>query len=84
MSSNAKVTVLFFAQLSEISQKTEAQYYIQAQETALSLYQRIRAEYEFPFETSQLRAACNHCFCDWETVLKDQDIVAFIPPVAGG
>lgn len=84
MNSNAKVTVLFFAQLSEISQKTEAQYHIQAQETALSLYQRIRSEYDFPLEATQLRAAQNHAFCPWETVLADQDIVAFIPPVAGG
>lgn len=84
MRSKDKVTVLFFAQLSEISHQTEAQYPIEAQETALSLYQRICAEYDFPLEATQLRAARNHAFCPWDTVLENRDIVAFIPPVAGG
>lgn len=31
-----------------------------------------------------LRAACNEEYCDWDRVLGDGDVVAFIPPVAGG
>jgi molybdopterin converting factor small subunit len=36
------------------------------------------------FPAANLRVAIGHNFAEWQTDLKDNDLVVFIPPVAGG
>lgn len=51
---------------------------------AKELYNELKSKYNFPFNTSLLKVAINNAFAPWETELKDDDMVIFIPPVAGG
>ncbi len=52
--------------------------------TAAALYDELRARHAFTLPADRLRVAINNDFAPWNTPLADQQILAFIPPVAGG
>ena len=52
--------------------------------TAQELYDELQTKYHFTLSTESLKVAVNDMFCSWETELKDNDHVVFIPPVSGG
>ena len=52
--------------------------------TAKDLYEELRAKHKFKIATELLKVAVNNEFKDWDTKLKPNDSVVFIPPVAGG
>jgi len=52
--------------------------------TARELYQELQTKYRFKISDDLLRVAINNEFTDWDTILKSDDTVVFIPPVAGG
>ena len=51
--------------------------------TVGELYAELDQWHAFP-ALGRLKVAVNDEFCDWETPLRDGDLVVFIPPVAGG
>ena len=53
-------------------------------QTARQLYAELIVRYGFKLKLDILKVAINNEFSDWDTVLKDNDTVVFIPPVAGG
>lgn len=55
-----------------------------AAETAGDLYQELAQRHKFSLRMEQLRVAINDQFANWETQVQNQDVVVFIPPVAGG
>ncbi|QDH14399.1 NTP transferase domain-containing protein [Formicincola oecophyllae] len=77
------VQVTYFAQLRDVAgMKGEA--ITTAHRTAGPLYDELRQRHGFPFECQQLRLALNDSFAEWDTPLKQGDVVVFIPPVTGG
>lgn len=52
--------------------------------TPALLYAELQQRYGFKLAATQLKAAVNNDFCDWQQQLNSGDAVAFIPPVAGG
>ncbi len=52
--------------------------------TTAELYRELQEKFKFRLNTDLLRVAVNDEFQPWNTPLKDQDRVVFIPPVAGG
>ncbi|WAS04116.1 MoaD/ThiS family protein [Gloeomargaritales cyanobacterium VI4D9] len=52
--------------------------------TCSELYEYLQEKYKFAIPLSQIRVAINHEFCPMTQLLKEQDLVIFIPPVCGG
>jgi len=82
-SADKTITVQYFALLRELRGCAQETLETPA-ETPLDLYLELKRQYHFPLEPSMLRVAINDAFAAWEAPLKSQDVVVFIPPVAGG
>ena len=52
--------------------------------TAKELYKELKSKHHFKLSTDLLRLAINSEFKDWQTKIKTNDEIIFIPPVAGG
>jgi molybdopterin synthase sulfur carrier subunit len=52
--------------------------------TARELYEELRKQHGFRWPSEKLKVAINDTITDWATVLKSDDEVSFLPPVAGG
>lgn len=52
--------------------------------TPSELYDLLSEKYSIKLKQSDLRVAINNSFESFTTPLKENDVVAFIPPVAGG
>ena len=73
----------YYAQLREgrgLSQETVTTQASTVQE----LYAELKEKYRFSLPVHRLRVAVNDEFVSWETPLKPEDTIVFIPPVAGG
>lgn len=55
-----------------------------AAQTAQELYKQLQTQYNFTLSIDLIRVAINHEFKDWATLIKSDDHIVFIPPVAGG
>jgi molybdopterin converting factor small subunit len=51
---------------------------------ARDLYQELRARHAFSLPPERLLVAVNDEFAPWERPLAEDDLVIFLPPVAGG
>lgn len=83
MSNNLTVTVLYFASLAEqagIDEEilTTLHYYLN------DIYSYLLDKYDFNLTQDELAVAVNHQIANWQTKVSNGDIIAFIPPVAGG
>lgn len=75
--------ILYFASLAEQANKDEET--IQFNGDSLSqLYQNLSQQYSFTLAQNKLAVAINHEIADWQATIADGDVIAFIPPVAGG
>lgn len=77
------IQILYFAILREqrgLSQESMAT----DSGTIAELYEELRLKHGLRFPAMHLRAAINDEFMPWTSLLKPGDVVAFIPPVAGG
>ena len=52
--------------------------------TPAALYRELGARHPFTLTPEQLKVAVNGDFSDWSRALRPDDVVVFIPPVAGG
>lgn len=50
----------------------------------VQLYRELSENHDFPLTEGQIRFAVNGSYVEPTKTLKDGDVVAFIPPVAGG
>lgn len=48
------------------------------------LFDELNKTYQLGFASSDLRAAVNDEFVNWDQPLKDGDHIAFLPPMSGG
>ncbi|HFC6387362.1 TPA: molybdopterin converting factor subunit 1 [Neisseria bacilliformis] len=84
MTSPAEIRILYFAALRETAGKEDETITLPNSATAASVYAQLSAQYGFALPQERLRCAVNHRFAAWDTALNAGDILAFIPPVAGG
>ncbi len=78
-----KIHIQYYALLREergISHET----FSTSSKTARDLYFELQKKFKFKLSTDLLRVAINDEFAPWDTLLKSDDRVVFIPPVAGG
>lgn len=77
------VNVLYFARLREergLSQESIETFSC----TPRQLYEELRSCHGLSLSLKELRVAVNNHFSSWDTVMKSNDQVVFIPPVSGG
>ena len=80
-----KVRLLFFAVLRDIAGTGERELAIEAGATAHDVWQSLRTQYaKLADYTQPPMVAINESYAAPETILRDGDELAFIPPVAGG
>jgi molybdopterin converting factor subunit 1 len=75
--------VQYYAQLREEAGRSEETVESTAA-TVAELFEELDQRYDFSLPPDDLRVAVNASFADWDTVLDAQDLVVFIPPIAGG
>jgi molybdopterin converting factor subunit 1 len=52
--------------------------------TAEALYHELKLRHALKHELAELKVAINDSFAPMHSVLKDGDLIVYIPPVAGG
>ena len=79
------VRLLFFAVLRDIAGTDMRELALSEGTTAREVWQSLRGEFaKLADYTQPPMIAVNESYADPETVLRDGDELAFIPPVAGG
>jgi molybdopterin converting factor subunit 1 len=80
-----KVRLLFFAVLRDIAGSDERDLVLKDGTTASEVWESLRGSYaKLADYTQPPMIAINESYAAPETVLRDGDELAFIPPVAGG
>jgi molybdopterin converting factor subunit 1 len=78
-----KIRVQYYAKLREERGRAEETVRTTAR-TAAEFFEELHERFGFSLRREQLRVAVNESFSDWEHALHEDDLVVFIPPVAGG
>ena len=78
-----RVKVRFFAALREKVGASEEWVETSAQ-NATELFHQLNNQYHFPLDISHLKVSINRHYQDWNTGIKADDEIVFLPPVAGG
>ena len=80
-----KVRLLLFAVLRDITGKSEAELSLRDGATAADVWQSLRQEYpKLANYNHPPLVAVNESYAKADTLLREGDELAFIPPVAGG
>ncbi len=78
-----QIKIIYFASLKESSQKSEESIETKAK-TPRELYEILSKEYAFKLPLELVKVAINEEYSSMDSILKKNDTVVFIPPVAGG
>ncbi|OOR91087.1 molybdopterin converting factor subunit 1 [Moraxella caviae] len=78
-----RISVLYFASLAQAAQTDEEVLTVPSDDLG-EIYDVLSAKYGFDLPKDKLAVAINHHFVTWQTKVQANDVVAFIPPVAGG
>ncbi|MBM4192188.1 MAG: molybdenum cofactor biosynthesis protein MoaAD [Gammaproteobacteria bacterium] len=81
--SSRSLFVQYFALLREEAGRSE-ETLTTAARTPAELYIELQSRYGFTLPTDMLKVAVNSEFGDWNQPLQHNDVIVFIPPVAGG
>ena len=80
------VTLKYFGSLVDITQKKEEFFLLEVEESKISLSflkSKMEAAYE-ELKNANYNIAVNQSMCSLDYTIKDQDVIAFLPPFAGG
>ncbi len=77
-------TLLYFSFLQEKAGKSEEKRELTPALTAKTLFNKVCDELDINSKETPVRVSINHAFADWDSLIQPNDVVAFIPPVAGG
>jgi molybdopterin-guanine dinucleotide biosynthesis protein A len=77
------LTVQYYALMREQAGRSNEALLTRAA-TPAALYTELAARYPFTLTHEQLKVAVNGEFSDWSRLLRANDAIVFIPPVAGG
>ncbi len=78
-----KLQLTYFAILRE-QRGLSSEEFTTSLTTARELYELLRQQYHFSLSADRVRVALDDEFVSWDSLLRDGQRVAFIPPVAGG
>ena len=78
-----KIKILYFASLQESANKANEEIQTDCK-TAKELYSELKDKYNFELEIDDMKVAINEAYTDFDSDIKEGDIIAFIPPIAGG
>ena len=78
-----KIKVLYFAKLREERGCSEESIELNVN-TAKELYEELKVRHKFSMPIELLKIAINDEFSSWDSPIRENDVVAFIQPVAGG
>ena len=78
-----KIKVKYFASLREQAQKNEEEI-TEFFNNSFDLYLALKERYQFSLNVNEIKVAINGEYQDFQTKLCHDDVVTFIPPVAGG
>lgn len=77
------IKIAYFAKLREEANKRNESLETEAN-TGLEIFNILKDKYNFSLCETDLKIAINEEFADWNTELKNNDVIVFIQPVAGG
>lgn len=78
------ITLKYFGLLVDITQKREEIFSLEESKVSLSLLKsKIETAYE-EFKNTNYSVAVNQSMSSLDYNIKDQDVIAFLPPFAGG
>lgn len=77
------IKISYFAKLREEANKRSETIETEAN-TALEVFNVLKEKYNFSLSETDLKIAINEEFADWHTEIKNNDVIVFIQPVAGG
>lgn len=79
-----KVKVRYFASLREQAGKSQEDIEIEKGKNLMDIYQELSLRYGFTLLPQEIKYSVNNDYVDQIVKLNENDIVVFIPPVAGG
>ncbi len=77
------IHIYYFSILKDESKSTEEIIQTTAN-TPSDLYDELCQKHQFSLPKNTVKVAINDEFKDWSTLLKNEDVIVFIPPVSGG
>ena len=78
------ITLKYFGSIVDITKKKEEFFFMEENYTTVSfLKSRVETTYE-KLKKTNYSIAVNQSICSLDYNIKDQDIIAFLPPFAGG
>lgn len=82
-SSEKEITVEYFAKLSQEA-ATDSELIRTSSATLAGLWEELRLKHQFTLDLPHIKPAIDNEFADWTTPISHQQIIAFMPPFAGG
>ena len=79
-----KVKVRYFASLREQAGKSQEDIEIESGKNLKDIYQELSLRYGFTLLPQEIKYSVNNDYVDQIIQLNENDVVVFIPPVAGG
>ncbi len=79
-----KVKVRYFASLREQAGKSQEDIEIENGKNLKDIYQELSLRYGFTLLPQEIKYSLNNDYVDQIIQLNENDVVVFIPPVAGG
>ena len=79
-----KVKVRYFASLREQAGKSQEDIEIEKGKNLKDIYQELSLRYGFTLLPQEIKYSLNNDYVDQIIQLNENDVVVFIPPVAGG
>lgn len=83
MKEKKQIHVKYFAALREQAGRSEDNIETEAA-TPRDLYKELAERHQFRLLPNQIKVAINRDFADMDQPLQTNDIIVFVPPVAGG
>ncbi|TDD98306.1 MoaD/ThiS family protein [Flavobacterium cellulosilyticum] len=78
------ITLKYFGLLVDVCQKKEEQFYIEDNKVSISfLRTKMETTYE-ELKNANYSIAVNQSMSSLDYIIKDQDVIALLPPFAGG
>jgi len=79
-----RIKVTYYGQFRDITGLNEEEIEVKVGVTVVELRDQVREKYPRIAEKREILVAINNSFAPLETVVKQDDKVAFFPPVSGG
>lgn len=79
-----KVNIRYFASLREKAGKSQEEIFVEEGENLQDIYLNLSKQYGFPLSSNEIKFSINNEYVAPSATLKENDVVVFIPPVAGG